>query len=155
MGLLGKDAQPHGLCPDLLPLPFLPLHASSLQVATQQRKKGADERPFFSLSCRTFYCPELNQIPVSHMDKREREHAEHNPTTLSRHLLPASSYPVPGLWQWLLMLWEILWGEKKPAWEERRKASSRDCPQLTKMLRAEHRLQRALELHGQADTDRR
>lgn len=113
MGLLGKDAQPHGLCPDLLPLPFLPLHASSLQVATQQRKKGADERPFFSLSCRTFYCPELNQIPVSHMDKREREHAEHNPATLSRHLLPASSYPVPGLWQWLLMLWEILWGEKK------------------------------------------
>lgn len=113
MGLLGKDAQPHGLCPDLLPLPFLPLHASSLQVATQQRKKGADERPFFSLSCHTFYCPELNQIPVSHMDKREREHAEHNPATLSRHLLPASSYPVPGLWQWLLMLWEILWGEKK------------------------------------------
>lgn len=113
MGLLGKDAQPHGLCPDLLPLPFLPLHASSLQVATQQRKKGADERPFFSLSCRTFYCPELNLIPVSHMDKREREHAEHNPATLSRHLLPASSYPVPGLWQWLLMLWEILWGEKK------------------------------------------
>lgn len=113
MGLLGKDAQPHGICPDLLPLPFLPLHASSLQVATQQRKKGADERPFFSLSCRTFYCPELNQIPVSHMDKREREHAEHNPATLSRHLLPASSYPVPGLWQWLLMLWEILWGEKK------------------------------------------
>lgn len=113
MGLLGKDAQPHGLCPDLLPLPFLPLHASSLQVATQQRKKGADERPFFSLSCRTFYCPELNQIPVSHMDKREREHAEHNPATLSRHLLPASSYPVPGLWQWLHMLWEILWGEKK------------------------------------------
>lgn len=111
--MLGKDAQPHGICPDLLPLPFLPLHASSLQVATQQRKKGADERPFFSLSCRTFYCPELNQIPVSHMDKREREHAEHNPATLSRHLLPASSYPVPGLWQWLLMLWEILWGEKK------------------------------------------
>lgn len=102
--LLGRDVQPHGLCPDLLPLPFLPLQASRLQVATQQREKGADERPFFSLSCHSFNCPELNQILVSHMDEREREHAEHNPATVSSHLLPASSYPVPGLWQWLLML---------------------------------------------------
>lgn len=33
--------------------------------------------------------------------------------------------------------------EKTPYW---------DCPQLLKMMRAEHRLQRALGLHGQADT---
>lgn len=34
-----------------------------------------------------------------------------------------------------------------------RKTPFEDCPQLMQMLRAEHHLQRAVELHAQADTD--
>lgn len=84
--LLGRDADPHGLCPDLLSSFFLPLQASRLQVAAQQRETGVDTRPFFSLSCHTFRCPELNQIPVSHMDERERGKVQ----SITLQLFPAT-----------------------------------------------------------------
>lgn len=52
------------------------------------------------------------------------------------------------------MLWEIGGGgwEGEPTWEKWRKAPIGDCPQRVKMITAEHCLQRALGLHGQADT---
>lgn len=61
-------------------------------AAERERNRG---ETFFSPLCHTFNCPKLNQIPVSHMGEREREHAEHNPATVSSHLLPPQQLSSP------------------------------------------------------------